>query len=400
MHGLNSIQDAVSSINKGEMVIVVDSEERENEGDLVCAAEKIIPSQVNFMAKEGRGLICAPLSEKIADRLDLPLMVSKNTENTKCNFTVSVDLKEGTTTGISASDRCKTIRAIANPKTSKDDLLRPGHIFPIRSKKGGVLVRAGHTEAATDIAKLAGLEPCAAICEITREDGEMARLPYLLNFAKKHDIKIVSITDLIKYRHRKERLVKKISQSKLSTDYGDFKKTIYRDVINNIEHVALTKGEINGKQPVFVRVHSECITGDVFHSTLCNCQKQLSNSLELIQKYGKGIFVYIKHKSQKDDSHKIKHCHSQEEAIDHVVSTQKVSIESSLKEYGIGAQILNDLGVKKIKLLSDNPKKIVGLQGYGLQINDVIPLILKPYRNRKTDLNKKTANKNPYLERV
>lgn len=355
----NSIKEAVSSIKKGEMVIVVDNEERENEGDLVCAAEKITRDQVNFMAKEGRGLICVPISEEIAERLDLKPMVSENTERTGCDFTVSVDLKKGTTTGISASDRFKTIRAIADLKSKKDDFARPGHVFPIRSRKGGVLMRAGHTEASIDLVTMAGLTACSVICEITREDGEMARLPDLVKFAKKHNIKIVSIADLISYRRRNEKLVEKKSESRLLTEYGSFDLLIYRDIIENDEHLVLKKGKLKGSEPVLTRVHSECTLGDVFRSTHCNCRKQIVQSLKLIQKQRKGVFVYVKHSKT----------HAGLACMD---KSSKLKSKSHLREYGIGAQILSDLGVEKIKLLTDSSRKVVGLEGYGLEIKDRI----------------------------
>lgn len=388
----NKIEKALSDLRMGKMVIVIDDEDRENEGDLVMVAEKATPAAINFMAKEGRGLICVPISKEIADRLELPPMVNKNTETLETNFTVSVDYRFDTTTGISASERAKTIKALASPKSKPSDFRRPGHIFPLRSRAGGVLIRAGHTEAATDMAKLAGFSPVGVICEITQEDGEMARLPYLIDFAKKHGLKIITIRDLISHRSRREKFVERKAESFLPTAFGDFKLIVYKSIIDNKEHIALVKGVIETKKPVTVRVHSECLTGEVFNSLRCDCRLQLEEALRIIAGESAGVFVYMRQEGRGIGlMNKIKAYKLQDDGYDTVEANKMLGFKADLREYGIGAQILADLGVGKMKLLTNNPRKIVGLEGYGLKIVEIMPLEVPPNRiNRNYLATKKT----------
>ncbi len=373
---LDRIEDAIEAIRNGEIIIVVDDEDRENEGDFVVAAEKVNTQVINFMATHGRGLICAPLVEQRCDELGLEMMVDQNTAAYETPFTVSIDLiGHGTSTGISASDRAKTVKALVDPNTRPQDLGKPGHIFPLRAKEGGVLRRAGHTEAAIDFARLAGMQPAGAIVEIMNEDGTMARLPELKEIAKKFDLKLVSIKDLIAYRMRTETLIEKQVQVQLPTEYGDFNLIHYKQITTGQEHLALVKGEWKKEEPVLVRVHSSCMTGDIFGSCRCDCGPQLQEAMKKIEKEGKGVIVYMNQEGRGIGLlNKLKAYKLQEEGLDTVEANLKLGFKMDSRDYGIGAQILRDLGVSKMKLMSNNPKKRTGLIGYGLEIVDNVPL--------------------------
>ncbi|MGI8892417.1 MAG: bifunctional 3,4-dihydroxy-2-butanone-4-phosphate synthase/GTP cyclohydrolase II [Bacteroidia bacterium] len=373
---LNTIEDALKDIRNGKVVIVVDDADRENEGDFITAAENVTPAIINFMATHGRGLICAPLTEERCDELDLQLMVTKNTSSHKTPFTVSVDLiGHGCTTGISVSDRAKTIKALVDPNTHPDELGRPGHIFPLRAKSGGVLRRTGHTEATIDLARLAGFQPAGVLVEIMNEDGTMARLSDLIPMAKKYDLKIVSIEDLVAYRLKTETLIKKDVEVDLPTDYGSFRLHAYRQLTNDQEHLALTKGEWKEDEPVLVRVHSSCLTGDIFGSCRCDCGPQLHKAMQMIEEAGKGVIVYMNQEGRGIGLlNKLKAYKLQEEGFDTVDANLKLGFKMDERDYGVGAQILRDLGVSKMKLMTNNPTKRAGLIGYGLEIVDNVPI--------------------------
>ena len=383
--GADPIEQVIAAMRAGRMVIMTDDAGRENEGDLVLAARRVTPALINFMAKEGRGLICAPVSRARAEKLGLSRMVARNEEKFGTDFTVSVDAARGITTGISAHDRAATLRALGRPSPRADDLVQPGHIFPVRAKDGGVLVRAGHTEAAVDLSKLAGQGDAAVICEILNPDGSMARWEDLLEFKKRHGLKLGTIQELIEYRRRKEKLVVREQTVKLPTDYGPFDLHLYRNVTDGSHHLALVKGKVKGGNPVLVRVHSECLTGDVFASRRCDCGNQLHDALRRIGQEKKGVLVYMRQEGRGIGlPAKIKAYRLQERGLDTVEANRKLGYPADLREYGIGAQILADLGVRKMRLLTNNPKKVVGLGGYGLELVDQVPIRSKANpHNRK-----------------
>ncbi|MEZ5318452.1 MAG: bifunctional 3,4-dihydroxy-2-butanone-4-phosphate synthase/GTP cyclohydrolase II [Vicinamibacterales bacterium] len=373
------VEDAVGAIREGRMVIVVDDEDRENEGDLTIAAEKVTPEIINFMARHGRGLICLPMTGQRLDELDLPLMVNDNSSRFGTAFCVPIEAKSRTTTGISAADRAATVLAAVDPATRPADLARPGHMFPLRARDGGVLVRAGQTEAAVDLARIAGLSPAGVICEIMNADGTMARVPELSKFAKRHKLLMITIADLIRYRMRTEGLVRRVAQASLPTRFGPFSIHAYESLIDGVAHVALVRGEIGNGKDVVVRVHSKCLTGDVFHSTRCDCGPQLDAAMERIAKEERGVLLYLHQEGRGIGlANKIRAYELQDGGLDTVEANERLGFKPDQRDYGIGAQILRDLGVRTMRLLTNNPRKFVGLEGYGLSVVESLPLEVVP----------------------
>ncbi len=397
----NAIDEAIEDIAKGKMVILVDDEDRENEGDLCMAAEKVSPAAINFMAKYGRGLICLSLTPRRVEELKLPMMTDANTSQFGTAFTVSIEAKKGVTTGISAADRATTILAAIDPKTGPEDLARPGHVFPLRAKPGGVLQRAGQTEGSVDLVKLAGLYPAGVICEIMSDDGTMARVPELMEFAKRHNLKIVTVKDLIHHKIRTDRFIKRISDVKLPTEHGEFRAVAYTNDMDSNVHIALVKGEIKPEEAVLVRVHSECLTGDVFSSKRCDCGEQLHKAMEMVDKEGKGVILYMRQEGRGIGlANKLKAYELQDRGLDTVEANLKLGFKPDLRDYGIGAQILVDLGVRKMRLITNNPKKIVGLEGYGLKVVERVSIETRPHEKNIIYLRTKKKKLGHMLDNV
>ena len=395
------VEDAVEAIRQGQMVIVVDDEDRENEGDLTVAAEKTTPEAINFMAKYGRGLICLPMTGDWLDRLDIPLMVRENTSRFDTAFCVSIEAKESTSTGISAADRATTACVAVDPQTTARDLVRPGHMFPLRARDGGVLVRAGQTEAAVDLARIAGLTPAGVICEIMNEDGTMARVPELRRFARKHRLLMITIADLITYRMRNERLVRRAAAAKLPTEYGDFELVAFESIINGETHVALVRGDLGDGEDVLVRVHSRCLTGEAFRSARCDCGTQLAAAMRRIAEEGRGVLLYLNQEGRGIGlTNKIRAYRLQDEGYDTVEANERLGFKPDQRDYGIGAQILGELGVRSMRLLTNNPRKFVGLEGYGLSVTASLALEVQTTELAKSYLRTKKAKLGHTLKSV
>jgi 3,4-dihydroxy 2-butanone 4-phosphate synthase/GTP cyclohydrolase II len=385
-----TIEEALEDIRAGKMVVVCDAEDRENEGDLTLAAQFATPEAINFMAKEGRGLICLALTPERCDDLGLDLMAAKNESPFQTAFTVSVEAREGVTTGISAHDRAHTIQVAIDPRSRPQDLVQPGHIFPLKAKAGGVLERTGQTEAAIDLARLAGLTPAGVICEIMNDDGTMARVPDLVGYCERHGLKMVTVADLIAYRRRHDKLIERVVSAHMPTDFGDFEVVGFRSLVDTKHHVAMVKGEVEGKEHVLVRVHSECLTGDVFHSQRCDCGQQLEDALRRIEEEGQGVLLYLAQEGRGIGLlNKLRAYRLQEDGLDTVDANLELGLPADLRDYGIGAQILVDLGLSSIRLLTNNPKKIVGLEGYGLTVTDQIPIQHEPTEHNRDYLRTK-----------
>ena len=397
----STVEEALEELKQGRMIILVDDEDRENEGDLTMAAEFVTPEAINFMTKYGRGLVCLALESQIADTLDLPMMVRDNTSKFGTGFTISIEAKRGVTTGISAADRSVTIRTAIADNARAEDLARPGHVFPLRAREGGVLVRTGQTEGSVDLCKIAGLRPGAVICEVMNDDGTMSRRPQLETFAKEHDLKICTIADLISYRIKTETLVREMVRAQLPTSYGNFQLIGFENDVDHKEHVALVKGEIDPEEPVLVRVHSECLTGDVLCSLRCDCGDQLHTAMEMIEKEGKGVIVYMRQEGRGIGLiNKLKAYHLQDNGRDTVEANVELGFEPDLRDYGIGAQILVSLGVRKMRMMTNNPKKIIGLDGYALEVVERVPIEIPPTAENKKYLRTKKEKMGHILEVV
>ncbi len=397
----NTIEEALEELREGRMVILVDDEDRENEGDLCMAAEKVTPEAINFMARNGRGLICLSLTSEKVDALKLTMMAEDNTSKFGTAFTVSIEAKKGVTTGISAQDRAVTILTAVHPEAGPEDLARPGHIFPLRARPGGVLQRAGQTEGSVDLARLAGLAPAGVICEIMDDDGTMARVPQLMRFAGEHGMKIVTVKDLIHYRMQKEMFVRRVADVRMPTDYGDFRAVAYANDVDDNVHVALVKGEIDPREPVLVRVHSECLTGDVFSSMRCDCGQQLHKAMRKVNEAGRGVILYMRQEGRGIGlANKLRAYELQDQGLDTVEANIKLGFKDDLRDYGIGAQMLVDLGVRDMRLITNNPKKIVGLEGYGLRVVERVPIEITPHEKNIAYLTTKKKKLGHMLKKV